>query len=53
MTLSGTASIYQMTASSAQGQTPVHPVLVGTMSVSGTSLQLTLPALSVTTVDVR
>ncbi|HJT71862.1 MAG TPA: glycoside hydrolase family 44 protein [Terriglobales bacterium] len=53
MPLSGTASIYQMTASSAQGQTPVHPVLVGTMPVSGTSLQLTLPALSVTTVDIQ
>ncbi|HKW16606.1 MAG TPA: glycoside hydrolase family 44 protein [Terriglobales bacterium] len=53
MALSGTASIYQMTASSAQGQTPVHPVLLGTMPVSGTSLQVTLPALSVTTIDIQ
>jgi fibronectin type 3 domain-containing protein len=53
MTLSGTASIYQMTATSAQGQTPVHPVLVGTMPVSGSSMQVTLPALSVTTIDVQ
>lgn len=53
MTLSGTATIYQMTAGSAQGQTPVHPVLVGTMPASGTSLQITLPALSVTTIDIQ
>ena len=53
MTLSGTASIYQMTASSAQGQVPVHPVLQGTMPVSGTSLQVTLPALSVTTIEIQ
>lgn len=51
--LSGTASIYQMTASSAQAQSPVHPVLVGTMPASGTSLTITLPALSVTTIDVE
>jgi hypothetical protein len=53
MTLAGTATIYQMTAGSAQGQTPVHPVLVGTMPASGTSLQITLPALSVTTIDIQ
>jgi hypothetical protein len=52
-TLSGTATIYQMTASSAQGQNPVKPVLVGQMAVSGTSLSITLPALSVTTIDVK
>lgn len=51
--LSGTATIYQMTAASAQGQSPVHPLLVGTMPVSGTSLTITLPALSVTTIDVE
>ncbi|HWH61352.1 MAG TPA: glycoside hydrolase family 44 protein [Terriglobales bacterium] len=53
ITLSGTASIYQMTANSAQGQTPVHPVLLGTLPVSGTSFQVTLPALSVTTIDIQ
>jgi hypothetical protein len=52
-TLSGTATIYQMTASSAQGQNPVKPVLVGQMAVSGTSLSITLPALSVTTINVQ
>src|SRR6266700_711491 len=53
ITLSGTASIYQITATSAQGQTPVHPVLIGTQTASGTSLKITLPALSVTTIDVK
>jgi len=51
--LSGTATIYQMTASSAQGQNPVKPMLVGQMPVSGTSLSIALPALSVTTIDVK
>jgi fibronectin type 3 domain-containing protein len=52
-TLSGTAHLYQMTAASALGQTAVQPVSLGTMTVSGSSLTLTLPALSVTTIDVR
>jgi len=51
--LSGTATIYQMTATSAQGQNPIKPVLVGQMPVSGTSLSVTLPALSVTTIEVQ
>jgi hypothetical protein len=51
--LSGTASMYQMTASSAQGQNPIHPVLVQQAPVSGSSLTVTLPALSVTTIDVQ
>jgi fibronectin type 3 domain-containing protein len=51
--LSGTARLYQMTAASAQGQNPVQPVSIGTMAVSGSSLTITLPALSVTTIDVR
>ena len=42
-----------MTAASAQGQNPVQPVAVGTMPVSGSSLTITLPAYSVTTIDVR
>jgi len=51
--LSGTASVYQMTASSAQGQNPIHPVLVQQMPVSGSSLTITLPALSVSTIEVQ
>jgi len=50
--LSGTAHIYQMTAASAQAQNPVHPVAAGQMPVSGPSLTITLPALSVTTIDI-
>jgi hypothetical protein len=52
MTLSGTASLYQITAATAAGQSPVTPVSIGTMAVSGSSLTLTLPAYSVTTIDV-
>jgi hypothetical protein len=51
--LSGTAYLYQMTAASAQGQNPVQPVPAGQVAVSGSSLTITLPALSVTTIDVR
>jgi fibronectin type 3 domain-containing protein len=55
--LSGTAHLYQMTAASAQtqatGGTLVQPVSAGTMAVSGSSLTITLPALSVTTIDIR
>ncbi len=51
--LSGTAHLYQMTASSAQGQNPVQPVPAGQMPVSGSSLTITLPPLSVTTIEVR
>jgi fibronectin type 3 domain-containing protein len=51
--LSGTAHLYQMTAASAQGQNPVAPVSIGTMAVSGSSMTITLPALSVTTIDVH
>ncbi len=51
-TLSGTAHLYQMTAASAQGQSPIAPVSIGTMAVSGSSMTITLPALSVTTIDV-
>ena len=50
--LSGTAHLFQMTASSTQGQSPIHPVSAGTMPASGSSLTVTLPALSVTTIDV-
>src|SRR5580700_4069620 len=51
--LSGTAKLYQMTAASAQGQNPVEPVAAGTMAVSGSSFTITLPALSVTTIEVN
>jgi hypothetical protein len=51
--LSGTAHLYQMTAASALGQNPVEPVSLGTLAVGGSSLTITLPALSVTTIDVR
>jgi hypothetical protein len=51
--LSGTAHLYQMTASSAQGQSTVQPVSAGQMAVSGSTLTLTLPALSVTTIDIQ
>jgi hypothetical protein len=50
--LAGTAHIYQMTTTTAQGQSTVQPLAAGTQTVSGSSLTLTLPALSVTTVDV-
>ncbi len=55
--LSGTAHLYQMTAASAQtqstGGSPVQPVSAGTMPVTGSTLTLTLPALSVTTIDIH
>jgi fibronectin type 3 domain-containing protein len=55
--LSGTAHLYQMTAASAQSQvsggTPVQPVSAGTLPASGASLTITLPALSVTTIDIH
>jgi hypothetical protein len=53
LTLSGTAHLYQMTASSAQNQSPIVPVAAGTMPATGSSLTITLPALSVTTIDVQ
>jgi hypothetical protein len=53
VSLSGIATLYQMTATSASGQNPVRPVLVGTQAASGNSLKVTLPALSVTTIDVN
>jgi hypothetical protein len=51
--LSGTAHMYQITAATAQGQTPVAPVSLGQTPASGSSLTLTLPAYSVTTMDVH
>jgi len=51
--LSGTAHLYQMTAASSQGQNTVQPVSIGTAPASGSTFTITLPALSVTTIDVR
>ena len=51
--LNGTAKLYQVTAASAQGQNPVAPVSAGTIAVTGSTLTLTLPALSVTTIEVN
>jgi fibronectin type 3 domain-containing protein len=51
--LSGTAKLYQITAASAQGQNPVQPLSIGTIPVSGSSFTITLPALSVTTIEVN
>jgi fibronectin type 3 domain-containing protein len=53
VTLSGSAFVYQMTAASAQGQNPIHPVLVQQMPVSGSSLTISLPAMSVSTIEVQ
>lgn len=49
--LSGTAHLFQMTASTASAQANIVPVAVGTQAVAGASLTITLPALSVTTID--
>jgi hypothetical protein len=57
LALSGTAHLYQITAASAQAQVsggqPVAPVAAGSMAVGGASMTITLPALSVTTIDIR
>jgi Glycoside hydrolase family 44 len=50
--LSGAAHLFQMTAATAAKQSTIKPVPAGVQPVSGSSLNLTLPALSVTTVDI-
>jgi Glycoside hydrolase family 44 len=50
--LTGTAHLYQMTATSAAGQSPIHPVTAGTLTPTASALTVTLPPLSVTTIDV-
>ena len=50
--LSGTAHLFQMTAATAAKQKTVQPVAAGTHPVSGSSITLTLPPLSVTTIDI-
>ena len=51
--LSGAAHLYQMTAASAAKQKTIQPVAAGTQPVSGSAITLTLPALSVTTLDIH
>ena len=53
LALAGTAHVYRLTAASESGQNPIKPVAVGTQAVSGSTLSLSLPALSVTTIDVH
>jgi hypothetical protein len=50
--VSGTAHLWRVSASSASGQNPVKPVAAGTQAVSGSSFSVSLPALSVTTIDI-
>lgn len=50
--LTGAAHLFQMTAATAAKQTTIRPVAAGVQPVSGSSIALTLPALSVTTVDI-
>jgi fibronectin type 3 domain-containing protein len=50
--VSGTAHLFEMTAATAANQSNVHPVPSGIQAASGSSLTLTLPSLSVTTVDI-
>lgn len=51
--LSGTAHLYQMTATTSTGQTVVQPVSIGTMAAGGSSLTVILPPYSVTTIDIH
>ena len=51
--LTGAAHLFQMTAASAASQSVVQPVPAGVLNVSGSSLVITLPAYSVTTIDVH
>jgi hypothetical protein len=51
--LSGAAHLFQMTAATAAKQSTIRPVAAGVQPVSGSSITLTLPALSVTTVDIN
>lgn len=51
--LTGAAHLFQMTATSSASQSVVQPVPAGTFNVTGSSLVITLPAYSVTTIDVH
>jgi Glycoside hydrolase family 44 len=50
--LSGTAHMFQMTATSARSQSTIVPVPAGAALCTADSLRIQLPALSVTTVDI-
>jgi hypothetical protein len=50
--LSGKAHLFRMTAATATNQSKIQPIAAGDMPVSGSAITLTLPALSVTTVDI-
>jgi hypothetical protein len=50
--LSGAAHLFQMTAATAAKQSTIRPVAGPVMPVSGSSMTLTLPPLSVTTLDI-
>jgi len=50
--LSGAAHLFRMTAATAEKQASVQPVAAGVQPVSGSSITLPLPALSVTTIDI-
>jgi Glycoside hydrolase family 44 len=50
--LAGQAHLFQMSAATAAKQSTVQPVAAGVQPVSGSSITLTLPAMSVTTVDI-
>lgn len=51
--LSGTAHVYQITAASAAAQgNNIRPMPVGTQAAAGSSLTVTTPAYSVTTIDI-
>jgi hypothetical protein len=55
--LSGTTRVYRITAESGAAQVaagkPVVPMLVGSVPASGTSLFITLPPMSVSTIEVK
>jgi hypothetical protein len=51
--LSGTASVYQIRAASAQGQSPAKPALVQQFAVSASRMNIRLPGLSVATIEVK
>jgi hypothetical protein len=51
--LTGTAHLFQITATTASQQgSNIAPVAAGSQAVSGSSITVNLPALSVTTVDI-
>src|SRR5580692_1760511 len=50
--LSGTAHLYQITATSAQSQSLIQPIPASTQPASGSTLTATLPPQSVTTIDI-